>query len=243
MTTSDARRGFPVGLTVAVAIAMTLLVGLGVWQLQRRAWKLDLLARVEAMREGPVQPLERALARAAAGEDMEFARVSVDCPGLASARWVELYALVEGTAGSRLISACPAPSGGFGGVLVDRGFVADTISARPPAAASSTPVRITGVLRRPEAASFVTPQRKAGGRWFTRDVPAMAAELGLPRPAPYVLTAEVSSNPEWGALKPLPLPAEIPNRHLEYALTWFALAATLAGVYLAVVLRRRREAP
>ncbi|HEY9218358.1 MAG TPA: SURF1 family cytochrome oxidase biogenesis protein, partial [Phenylobacterium sp.] len=75
-------------------------------------------------------------------------------------------------------------------------------------------------------------------RWFRRDIPEMAAALGAPHPAPVFLMAETSSNPEWAALKPRPLPTEIPNRHLEYALTWFGLAAALIGVYAAMLWRR-----
>ena len=52
--------------------------------------------------------------------------------------------------------------------------------------------------------------------------------------------AETSSNPEWPALIPEPLPLDIPNRHLEYALTWFGLAAALAAVYAALVRRRMK---
>ena len=60
------------------------------------------------------------------------------------------------------------------------------------------------------------------------------------RPAPVFLMAETSTNPGWQALVPAPLPAEITNRHLEYALTWFGLAAALAGVYAALLFKRLR---
>ena len=53
-----------------------------------------------------------------------------------------------------------------------------------------------------------------------------------------ILMAETSTNPDWKALDPQPLPAEIPNRHLEYALTWFGLAAALACVYAATLWKR-----
>ena len=55
------------------------------------------------------------------------------------------------------------------------------------------------------------------------------------------LLAETSSNPDWAALKPAPLPAEIPNNHLQYVLTWFGLAAALAGVYAAALWRRLKD--
>jgi surfeit locus 1 family protein len=67
----------------------------------------------------------------------------------------------------------------------------------------------------------------------------MAAALKAPRPAPFVLMAETASNPDWQSLIPAPIPADIPNRHLEYALTWYGLAAALLGVYAAMLFRRR----
>ena len=80
----------------------------------------------------------------------------------------------------------------------------------------------------------MTPKNDvAANRWYSRDAPAMAKALGVTAPAPLFLMAETASNPNWAALTPAPLPGEIPNRHLEYALTWFGLAAALACVYAA----------
>ena len=69
----------------------------------------------------------------------------------------------------------------------------------------------------------------------------MAAALGAPRPAPVMLLAETSSNPEFAALVPSPIPAAISNRHMEYALTWFGLAAALIGVYGALLRKHFRS--
>lgn len=239
------RSGFPVGLTVATAIALVVLVALGTWQLQRRAWKADLLAHVAALERAPARPLEPVLDELAAGGDVDFTRVRVSCPGIARARFVELYGLKDGQAGSRLISACAVASRQYRTILVDRGFVADTVSARPPAdaAADGAPVEVVGVLRVADPATFMTPANQPqANRWFSRDAAAMAAALGAPAPAaPVFLFAETATNPEFAALQPAPLPAQITNRHLEYALTWFGLAAALAGVYAAVLLRRRKN--
>ncbi|WP_395672779.1 SURF1 family protein [Phenylobacterium sp.] len=237
----DRRGRFPVALTVLTLLAMALLIGLGAWQLQRMYWKRDVLARIAALEAAPARPVGAVLARRAAGADVDFTRVTIACPGLARAPFVELYGLREGQAGSRLISACPVTGAGpYRTVLVDRGFVGDTISARPPVdAADAAPVTIVGVLRSPEAASVVTPPNRAR-QFFSRDVAAMAKALGAPAPAPVFLLAETSSNPEWAGLVAAPLPATISNRHLEYALTWFGLAAALAGVYAAVLLKRRK---
>lgn len=239
--TEPARR-FPVGLTIAVAISLSILIGLGVWQLQRLAWKEHLLERVAALQAAPAQSAAAALERMAAGADLDFARVSIECPGLASAPYVQLYSVRDGTPGQRLISTCEIAEGPYRSILVDRGFVADSVSARPKADATDrTPITLVGVLRVPEKGNFVSPPNDvAGNSWYVRDVAAMAKALKADKPAPLVLMAETPSNPDWKALDPAPLPAQITNRHLEYALTWFGLAAALVGVYVAMLWRRRK---
>ena len=239
MTDRPPRR-FPIGLTLATLVAFAILSALGVWQLRRLAWKEGLLARVAALQAAPPRPLGPVLDELAGGADVGFTRVAVDCPGLGAAPWLELYGLRAGQVGSRLVSACRLGHGRYDAILVDRGFVGDTVSARPPVdAASRAPFRLVGVLRAPEPANFVTPANQvAANRWYSRDVPAMARALGARRPAPVFLMAEASTHPQWRALVPAPLPVEIPNRHLEYALTWFGLAGALLAVYAAVLWRR-----
>ena len=239
MASDASRPGFPVGLTIAVAIALAILVGLGTWQLQRLAWKREVLDRIAALQAAPARPLAAVLDLLAEGGDADFTRVTATCPGLGSAPFLELYSVRDGQAGSRLISACRVPSARYATVLVDRGFVADTVSARPPVAASEAPLEVTGVMRTPEAGNAFSPPNEAR-RWYTRDVAAMAAQLRAPAPAPLFLMAETSSNPEWKALVPAPVPTTIANRHLEYALTWYGLAGALLGVYAAMLLRRRK---
>ncbi|HEX2561708.1 SURF1 family protein [Phenylobacterium sp.] len=228
----------PIGLTIATLISLAILIGLGAWQLQRLSWKQDLLDRITALENAPPIPAEQALARIARGEDLDFQRVRAVCPGLGRASWLELHAIHEGQSGVRLISACRLEAGPYRSVLVDRGFVLDIVSSRPPRdPAAGEPVTIDAVIRTPEAASAFaaanTPRR-----WFRRDIADMAEALGAPAPAPVFLMAETSTNPEWLALKPLPVPSGVSNRHLEYALTWFGLAGALLAVYAAVLWRR-----
>ncbi|PZQ65681.1 MAG: Surfeit locus 1 family protein [Phenylobacterium zucineum] len=233
-------RRFPIGLTIATVISLAILIILGTWQLQRLAWKNDLIARIAALQSAPARPLPEVLTRAASGADVGFSRVTALCPGLATAPFLELYAIVDGQAGVRLISACATEAGPYRTVLVDRGFVADTISARPPVdAAAQAPLAVTGVLRAPDPPNSFSPANTPV-RWYTRDAAAMAAQLKAPAPAPLFLMAETATNPDWKALTPAPVPADIPNRHLEYALTWYGLAAALLGVYAALFLKRRK---
>lgn len=243
MRTEPARRiRFPVGLTLATAVGLAILVALGMWQLQRLTWKEALLVRIAKLESSAAVPAAQALDRAVSPADLDMVRVQVDCPGLSRAAFVELFGLKDGTAGRRLISACPVASGRYGSLLVDRGFIPEDVSARPGTDGPQGPVSVTGVLRIPDRPSVFTPKADPAGRlWFNRDIPAMASTLGAPRPAPVMLMAETASNPEFTALAPAPIPAAISNRHLEYALTWFGLAAALLGVYGALLRKHLRS--
>lgn len=234
-------KGFPIGLTVATVVAFVLLVGLGVWQLQRLKWKEALLANIAAAEASPAKPIEPVLDALANGHDEDFVRVKATCRGLARAPAVELYALRNAEIGSRLISVCPVISALYHSILVDRGFIPDTVTNRPlPDALVQDRVEVTGVLRAPERGNFMTPPNTPQ-RWYLHNPTAMGRALGAERPiAPLILMAETSSNPDFKALEPAPFPIDIPNRHLGYALTWFGLAGALAGVYGAAVFKRMR---
>jgi len=237
---NEAPRRAPVGMTIATALALAILIALGVWQLQRLKWKEALLAHIFELQHARVQALEYPLAELARGRDVEFTRVSVVCPGLASAPFLEVYDLREGQAGSRLVSQCPLSGLAYGSILVDRGFIPDSSGARPQVdPAERTPVEVVGVLRKPERGNFATPKNRPG-HWYLHEVAPMAQALGASQPAPVFLFAETRLNPELAQLRPAPLPPEIPNNHFQYALTWFGLAGALAGVYLAALFKRIR---
>lgn len=233
---SETRARFPWGLTIVCALALSVLLALGGWQVQRMQWKQGLIAQAEAAAsQPPVAVMQVYQPR------HEFRRVLIDCPGLATAPFVELRTIEKGEVGVRLISACPLPTAPFV-TLVDRGFVPETVSARPPISASSVPVRIVGQLRMPPAPSRFAPPPE-GKVFYARDHRAMARALGVNKwlaiPMIFALT---SSNPEWTALRPSAPPAAFSNNHLGYALTWFGLALALVGFYIAL-LRRKLAGP
>lgn len=228
---SETRR-FPWGLTLAVIPALALLIALGVWQLQRLHWKEGLIARAEAAAALPPVDIER-LERA---DLTDFRRIVLVCPGLSTAPFVELQSIRDGQAGVRLVSPCRVERLG-GWLLVDRGFVPDTVSARPAEGPSERPVTIEAQVR-------LVPgrggrERPVGdGRLFLhRDEAAMAAALGV-GPVLASAFATTSSNPDWAALEPSAPPPAFANNHLGYALTWFGLAIALAGVYGAMMRKR-----
>ena len=231
------------GLTLLFLLALATLISLGVWQLQRLAWKRDLLERIALAQAQPAIALTGALKAHRDGMEVEYARVVTDCPGLDHARYVKLFSVRNGVLGFRAVSACEVDDATWGSILLDRGFVPETDAARLPTAAGETPEHrpVVGILRLPELPTFVTPEdRPAENAWFRRDVVAMGKALGARGPAPLFLMLE-SPPPVGFGPTPAPLPAAISNRHLGYALTWFGLAATLVGVYAAMLLKGRRS--
>lgn len=235
-------------LVIWAVIAIVALLGflyLGTWQVERRAWKLDLIERVQARIHADAQP---APARAqwpalqAAPGDYEYRRVQV--------RGAYLHAqtaLVQATSvlDSGYWVMTPLQTEHDGIVLVNRGFVP---RAQPdgPWRASQAPqgqVTVTGLLRLPEPdGAFLRSNDAAADRWFSRDIAAIAAARGQQDVAPYFIDAEASAPlPQALTLEPparlpddmLPVPGltvvSFNNNHLTYALTWYGLALMVAA--------------
>jgi surfeit locus 1 family protein len=228
---SSGDRRFPVGLTIATLIAFAILCGLGGWQIKRMAWKEDLLARIEVLKTAPAQPLAAALARAD-GKDLTWTRVAVECAPGAAQTLPLVYGIRDGQIVWRATALCrttapQAQAGGHGAVLLDLGVVtALTGQPAPAPIALAAPAKAVGVL--------MAPQELGGDR------PATLARFAADKPVPYILMVETATPAPTGIVA-APLPAEISNRHLEYALTWFGLAVTLLFIYAAMLWRKMRS--
>ena len=219
-------RRFPIGLTIATLIAFAILCGLGMWQIKRLAWKEDLLARIEVLKTAPAQPLATIMARAERGEDVAWTRASVDCIPDKPETLPLVYGVRDGDIVWRATAICRTSVAGYGAILLDLGVVkALTGQSTPAPVALAAPAQAVGVLMAPES---------LGG-----DRAATLTRFAADKPAPYILMVE-SATPAPPGIVPAPLPAEISNRHLEYALTWFGLAVTLLFIYAAMLWRRLR---
>ena len=214
--TSKAR--FPVGLTLAAAVAFAILVTLGFWQVRRAEWKTHELASIEARRHGPPIPINTVLDRFRAGQDVSFARVVADClPAPASPAQFHMIS-DNGDWIARTLSPCRLAEQPFGGVIVDRGFLlASRGEPNPPTLSLPAPVHVVGVL-------------------YTRATPPA---LGLTHPTPFTLVAE-QETPAAPGVTPTPYPDAGDNLQYVgvYAPTWFGLAGVLACVYAAMLWRR-----
>jgi surfeit locus 1 family protein len=237
MATSEAAgRRFAVIPAVATALGIVILIGLGVWQVQRLHWKEGLLARIAALQSAPPQPLDVVLSRSARDPDIDYVRVKAICPDIETTPYLRLYSVKDGYAGWRIIAACPLTGGPYGAILVDRGFLDQRLKLTPGEAIKAP---VVGILRRGDTRNFVTPKDDPGQNlWYGRDIAAMAQALGVSRPAPTYLMLEQPAPPPGGPVV-APLPTDIPNNHLQYAITWFGLALALAGVYAASLWRKR----
>jgi surfeit locus 1 family protein len=238
---------FPIGLTLAAAIGLAVLLGLGVWQLKRLGWKQDLLARIATLQHAAPRPLGEVLSDAAKGTDVGFVRVTANCGAPRPGPMIFRYALRDGQVGWRLLSLCPLGEGPYDGILLDRGLVTRFAGMMAPLAARfPVPKLVTGVLRAPAKAGMETtsPSYKPDQLVVlqgldTGDMPEVAFAAGVRHPAPYYLAVE-SEAPAPPGVTPAALPQDIPNNHFVYALTWFGLAGVLVWTWASYVWRRMR---
>jgi|ERR1700674_104169 len=236
------------GFTALALAALAVLIGLGVWQLERLQWKEGLIAEIEARSTGAPITIAEALAIARQGRDPDYYRVRVEGRfHHDKERYLFAQSLADGTPGWHVITPLETTGGDM--VLVDRGFVPDVLKEASSRASGQVEgvVTVTGIVRSPEIqGSFVPDNEPEANRWFWRDLGAMARSMfpeGTVEMAPFFFDAEKSDVPggwpEGGQTR-----LELPNNHLQYAITWFLLALCLLVIYAVYVrglYRRRRH--
>jgi surfeit locus 1 family protein len=213
---------------LAVVLGEILLVGLGVWQVERRTWKLDLIDRVD--RRIAAAPAGAPGPRAWAGIDREhdeYRHVRVT-GHFVDVRPVLVKALTD--LGSGYWVLAPFQSDQGFNVLVNRGFVPDTGASSAKDGSQTHRVRtsVVGLLRITEPkGAFLRSNDPGQDRWYSRDVAAIGARLGVADLAPYFIDADGSANAAGKPVGGLTV-VSFPNNHLIYAVTWFGLAIMLA---------------
>ena len=232
----------PGSLTV---VGLAILIGLGVWQLDRKAWKEGLIDSLRQRLSAPAVafPAPDRWNRLTQAAD-EFRRVRFRA-GFLHAQEALVYtvgsALRPDVSGPGYWVFTPAKLADGAIVVVDRGFVPE--GRRDPKARAAGQVEgtveIVGALRWPEEGGWFAPEPdRARRQWFVRDHVSMAQALGWGRVAPFHVAQEAPV-PPGGLPKPGRLTADLRNQHLQYALTWFGLAIVLASVFVFWVRARR----
>ena len=209
--------------TVIAVPAFIALVGLGVWQMDRLAWKSELIAYREAQISAPAVPLSDDAAR------LEFRRVVVEGYFL-NDKEMFLTTNRDGRFGFHVITPLKRTDGSY--VLIDRGWI-------PPGMRESWlrvesrvegQVTIEGVIRSNPGRSWLTPENDLDKNyWFWRDFAGMAAFAGVDAP-PYMVEAGPAENPG-GVPIGREFKVALRNEHLQYAIIWFSLAVALSVIF------------
>lgn len=216
---------------LAIALpALIVLVGLGTWQAQRLGWKQDLIATMEAQLAAPPVALP---AGAIDLEEWAFRPVRLSGAYLQGIDFEFPARTLDGKVGTDVLTPFVRPDGEV--VLIHRGWVPDGQRAE---AAPTGDLTIEAVVREPWLKTLFRPDNDpVANQWFWMDFSAMQTGLTDGNLLPYYVALVPPA--EAGGSPPIARPVylDLPNNHLEYALTWFALAAILAVITI-VYLRR-----
>lgn len=236
---------FPLFLTLAAAAGFAVLCGLGVWQVQRLAWKTELIAAIEAGVQAEPVSLADLEAGIEHGYHVDWLRVR------ATGRFRHdlerhVYSLRDGRAGFQVVTPLQTADGLA--IWVDRGFVPEALKNPATRSAGQIPgeVEVTGLARVHDGRPgwFAPENDPRNNVWLWWDLAAMTRSAEPPVSGAVLPVALELQGPAPPGGHPLPTQRsslDIPNRHLGYAITWFGLALCLAGVYIAVLIARRRQ--
>ncbi len=214
--------------SAVAAGAFLVLLGLGTWQLERRVWKEGLIAARAAALTAPATPLPAAIPDPAA---LDFRHVRVEGRFRHDHELYLTSRFYRDKPGYHVITPMVLADGGA--VLVDRGFV--PLANKDPSTRAvgqvEGPVAVEGVARVPSPPGPFTPANDpAANLWFSIDLARMAAAAGLPAVRPVLVEAGPAPNPGGLPIGGQTQP-DLPNDHLQYAITWYSLAGALAVIY------------
>ena len=243
------RRGGVFEPTVFTVVGVTILIGLGIWQIDRKVWKENLILTLNTrLARAPEDLPPRASWPRLVPEGNEYTRVTFPAEFLDGE---EALVYTAGSAfrpdvqGPGYWVFAPARLAGGSIVLVNRGFVPidrKNLATRVAGAPHGT-IDIVGVMRWPEPRGLFTPDDEPQNNlWYLRDPKAIAAAKKWVSAAPFYIEQE-SPLPPGGLPLAGKLAVNLPDHHLQYAITWFGLALALAGVYVVWLAKRFRRKP
>jgi surfeit locus 1 family protein len=211
--------------------ALLVLLGLGSWQVQRLHWKEGLIAERQAGLAAPVTSWIEAADRPG---ELHWHRVSAEGRFLHDRELLLAARSMNGNPGYHIVTPFEVEDGTL--LLVDRGWV--PLDRKEPQARPEGQVEglraVSGILRPGHRPSWLTPENQPEENfWFWVDVPAMAHAAGLEGHAVTEAYLEVDAAPNPGGF-PIggQTRTDLPNDHLQYAITWYALALALSVIYI-----------
>lgn len=231
-------------ILIATVLGVTFLVGLGVWQLERLQWKEGLIAERDSRLAAAPVSLDDALKEFDADRSVEFLKVSATGTFQHEA---ELFLLTTngGVPGFEVVTPLVSKEGVL--VLTDRGFVPESLkdAAKRPDSQPKGEATVTGVVRRhiKSRGPFTPDNDPDANIWYWWDIPAMLAFAHIgpdTRVAPFAL--HLVPDGSTGLPRPVASDEGLINNHLQYALTWFSLAALLivmSGLLIRQTLRKQ----
>lgn len=228
-------------------IVLGVLLALGTWQVQRLQWKEALLASIGQRMHAPAAPLAEMEERYRMSGDVDYMPVTVT-GRFHHAGERHFLATWEGKSGFFVYAPLELADGRI--VFVNRGFVPYDLkdAAKRTAGQVEGEVTITGLARNPLTGkpSWILPDNDATANiFFWKDRDAMARSAGLRSAVeivPFFIDADAKPNPGGFPIGGVTL-IDLPNNHLQYAATWYGLAAALVGVFGVWFWRRRRAIP
>jgi len=227
---------------LALAAFITL-IGLGTWQLDRKAWKEALIEALEERVSAQPVPLPASERWAMLDPDRDEFRRMTFAATIAPDREALVYSsgssVRPDVSGPGYWVFAPAELPGGSVVVVNRGFVPEGQQDRKTHMPPAGRLQLVGALRWPEPRGVFAPKDDpARNLWFVRDHLAMAQAMGWGNVAPFYLELETSTGPlpRAGRLAPT-----LRNEHLQYALTWYGLAVVLAAVFAFWLRSRQRD--
>jgi len=234
------------GLLLPALLAFAVLISLGTWQIERKAWKEALIAALTERLAAPPSTLPAAanwssLERARE----EYRRVTFDGT-FDHGREALVYAAASSfrpdVSGQGYWVFTPARLGDGSAVIVNRGFIPQQLKDAASRAGGQVggPIKIIGAMRWPDIRSWFSPHDDPRHNlWFARDPQAIAAAKGLGPVAPFYVEME-SPTPPGGWPQPGKIVVRLRNEHWQYALTWYSLALALVVVFAAWAINSSR---
>jgi surfeit locus 1 family protein len=228
-------------IRLMLALMLAVLIALGIWQMQRLAWKTALIARIVAQMQMPPEALPADIPQPV---DWEYRNVALTGDFDPDAVFWVRPRTENGKVGAHMLAGFRRADGGAP-VFVNLGFVPEDLMDKTAVPPMPRPYsRVSGVVQIPYQSAFTPDNDPARGHWYWADIAAMAAAAGYDSAAPVIVTMPPRGKdylsprgkdyvpPQDGSYPSgFAVAANIRNNHLQYALFWFGMAAILMIVF------------